>query len=200
MQHQKSLRNSLILSYCLLTGLVLTNFPATALPGETTEEVTTWIKAHPTLRPTSGETLFVQKSDTPAQRFSFLASVFPPGRIAPTENKSKIRTEYISMYDQNGVTIERLEESLRIIYSLDIYQDYTNAQKVYQYPNESAINQARLAKTPLREAITGELRLGDRYAYWVEIAQPKEGKSVTGRMTVMLKSDLNKIETELRNR
>ncbi|MEA5554353.1 hypothetical protein VB713_25805 [Anabaena cylindrica UHCC 0172] len=201
---KKSLRNFLILSCSFipwLSGEIILNSPAQALPGESTEEVTTWIKAHPTLKPRSGERLFVSKSDTAAQRFTFQASVLPPGRVTFTKDRSTIRTERMTMYDGvNGVTTERLEESLRVIYSLDIYQDYNRAQVVYDYPNESAINQARLAKTPIREALQGELRLGDRYAYWVEIAKPRGGKAVVGQITVLLKDDLDKLEAELRTR
>ncbi|MEC4819614.1 MAG: hypothetical protein SAK29_41040 [Scytonema sp. PMC 1069.18] len=174
---------------------------ASALPGQATEEVGTWIKAHPTLRPAPGERFLVKKSDTAAQRFTFQASVLPPGKVGFTKDRSKIRSERIAMYDAiNGMTIERLQESLRVIYGLDVYQDFKNAQVIYDYPNQSAINAARFAKTPIREALTGELRLGDRYAYWVEVAQPKEGKAFTGQMTVLLKSDLDKLESELRNR
>lgn len=201
---KKYLRNFLISSCsiipCLSVGILL-NYPVQALPGESTEEVTTWIQGHPTLRPRSGEKLFVSKSDTAAQRFTFQASVLPPGKVTFTKDRSTIRTERLSMYDGvNGVTIERLQESLRVIYGLDIYQDYNRAQVVYSYPNQSAINQARLAKTPIREALKGELRLGDRYAYWIEIAKPREGKALTGQITVFLKSDLDKLEAELRTR
>lgn len=75
------------------------------------------------------------------------------------------------MYDAiNGMTFARLQESLRVIYGLEIYQDYDRAQVVYQYPNQSVINSARLAQTPILEALKGELRVGNRYVYWVEIA------------------------------
>jgi hypothetical protein len=172
-----------------------------ALPGQPTEDVGAWINAHPTLRPRSGERFFVQKSDTAAQRFSFQASVLPPGKVGFTKERSNIRTERISMYDAiNGMSFQRLVESLRVIYGLDIYQDFNRARVIYEYPNQSAINSARLARTPIREALRGELRLGDRYAYWLEVAQPKNGKAFTGQMTVLLKSDLDKLETELRNR
>ena len=185
----------------LLSAEILLCSPATALPGETTEEVTTWIQAHPTLRPRQGEKLFVSKSDTAAQRFTFQASVLPPGKVTFTKDRSTIRTERMTMFDAvNGITVARLEESLRVIYGLDVYRDYNDAQVVYQYPNQSAINTARLAKTPIREALQGELRIGDRYAYWVEIAQPKQGKAITGKITVLLKADIDKLETELRSR
>lgn len=196
--------NFLILPFslvsCLWVGMVA-NSTANALPGQSTEEVGTWIKAHPTLRPRAGEKLFVQKSDTAAQRFTFQASVFPPGKLGFIKDRSMIRNERIAMYDAiNGMTLQRLQESLRIIYGLDIYQDFKRAQVLYEYPNESAINSARMAKTPIREALKGELRVGDRYAYWLEVAQPRDGKAFTGQMTVLLKNDLDKLETELRNR
>ncbi|MTJ13749.1 hypothetical protein FJR11_14350 [Anabaena sp. UHCC 0187] len=201
---KQSLLNLLILPCTLIPFLsveILLNSSVKALPGESTEEVTTWIQAHPTLKPRQGERLFVSKSDTAAQRFTFQASVLPPGKVTFTKDRSTIRTERMTMFDAvNGITLQRLEESLRVIYNTDVYQDYNDAQIVYQYPNQSGINTARLAKTPLREALQGELRVGDRYAYWVEIAQPKQGKAITGKLTVLLKADLDKLETELRTR
>jgi hypothetical protein len=195
---KKSLLQVLILP---LAFLISNHGAATALPGDTTEDVETWIKAHPTLSPRSGERFLVTKTDTAAQRFSFQAMVSAPGRLTSSNNRSQIRTERISMYDAiNGMSLDRLKESLRIIYGLDIYQDYKGAQVIYEYPNQSAINAARFAKTPVREGLTGELRVGDRYAYWVEVAQAKNGKAYTGQMTVFLKSDLDKLEEELRNR
>ena len=201
---KKPLLSFLILPVSLVSSLtvgMLVDSKADALPGQKTEEVTTWIQAHPTLRPSSGERLFVQKSDTAAQRFTFLASVLAPGKVAFTKDRSVIRSERMTMYDAvNGMTFERFQEALRVIYGLDIYQDFKNAQLLYQYPNQSAINSARLAKTPIREALQGELRRGDRYAYWIEVAQPREGKAFTGQMTVLLNSDIDKLEAELRNR
>jgi hypothetical protein len=201
---KKSLLNFLILPVSLVSSLsigILGNSHADALPGQSTEEVGTWIKAHPTLRPRSGEQLFVQKTDTAAQRFTFQASVLPPGRVEFSKDRGRIRSERISMYDAiNGMTFTRLQESLRVIYGLEIYQDYDRAQVVYQYPSEKVVNSARFAKTPIREALKGELRVGDRYVYWVEIAQPKTGKAFTGQMTVLLKTDLDKLEKELQIR
>ncbi|MCF4966793.1 hypothetical protein [Nostoc sp. CMAA1605] len=201
---KKSQLNLLICACTLVSGLgvgMLFDTKANALPGQSTEEVGTWMQAHPTLRPGSGEKLYVQKSDTAAQRFTFQASVLPPGKVEFTKDRSRIRYERLAMYDAvNGMSFQRLQESLRVIYGLDIYQDFKNAQTVYEYPNQSAINSARFAKTPIREALKGELRIGDRYAYWLEIAQPRNGKAFTGQMTVLLKSDLDKLEAELRNR
>jgi hypothetical protein len=189
-------------SLALLTCLgILASPKSYALPGQATEEVEAWIKSHPTLLPKPGERFFIQKSDTAAQRFTFQASVLAPGKAGFVGERSTIRNERIAMYDAiNGMNFNRLQESLRVIYGLDIYQDFENAQVIYDYPNQSAINSARLAKTPIREALQGELRLGDRYAYWMEVAQPKNGKAYTGQMLVFLKTDLDKLEAELRSR
>lgn len=201
---KKSLLNFLILPFSLMPWLcvgTLVDSQANALPGQSTEEVGAWIKAHPTLRPSSGERLFVQKTDTAAQRFTFQASVLPPGRVEFSKDRSRIRTERIAMYDAiNGMTFVRLQESLRVIYGLEIYQDYDRAQVVYQYPNQETINSARLSKNQIREALKGELRVGASYVYWVEIAQPKTGKAFTGQMTILLKTDLDKLESELKIR
>jgi hypothetical protein len=201
---KQSLLKLLILPCSLIPWLsveMLLNSPGQALPGDTTEDVLSWIKAHPTLQPKPGERLFISKSDTAAQRFTFQASVLPAGRVTFTKDRITIRTERMTIFDAvNGVTLQRLEGSLRVIYGLDVYQDYNEAQTIYQYPDQTTINTSRLAKTPMREALKGELRIGDRYGYWVEIAQPKEGKAITGKITVLLKADLDKLETELRTR
>ncbi len=197
---EKSLCKLFIIPLAVLPWLGMGNH-VNALPGQSTEEVTSWIQANETLGPNEDGKLFVQRNDTAALRLNFRASVLPPGKVHFTKDRAKIRTEIISMYDAaNGMTVQRLQESLRVIYGLDIEQDFNQAQVVYKYPNESAINAARFAKTPLREALQGELRLGDCFVYWVEIPQPKQSKAYFGQMTVFLKADLNKLESELRNR
>jgi hypothetical protein len=174
---------------------------ANALPGQTTEEVGAWIQAHPTLRPASGERLLVRKSDSAAQRFIFQASVLAPGKVIPSRDSSTIRSERLSIFDMiNGVTRDRLEESLRVIYGLDVYQDYERANLVYSYPGEATAYQARRRATPLMTALQGELRMGNRYAYWTEVAENRNGQAYAGHVAVFFKSDLTKLETELRNR
>jgi len=171
---KKSLVNGLIVPFSLIPWLgvgMIFDSQANALPGQTTEEVGTWMKAHPTLRPGNGEQLYVQKSDTAAQRFTFQASVLAPGKVEFTKERSRIRYERLAMYDAiNGMSFQRLHESLRVIYGYDIYQDFNQAQVVYDYPSQGEINSARFAKTPIKEALQGQLRIGDRYAYWIEVA------------------------------
>lgn len=183
----------------VLLGLVAT--PARALPGQTTDEVAAWIKANPTLRPGRGEKFLVTKSDSAAQRFTFEASLLPPGRIKSSPNARVIRSERLTVFDMlNGVTQNRLQESLRAIYGLEVSQDFDRAQLIYSYPSEATIQQAVTQKNPLLASLQGELRQGSRYAYWLEIAQTPEGLAYSGRLTVFLRADIDKLEAELRNR
>lgn len=187
------------LSLGVLLGLTVGR--ADALPGQRTEEVTAWINANPTLRPAVGDSLSVSRYNTAAQRFTFRASVSPPGRITLTRNPGTVRTESYYLYDMiNGVTSDRLQESLRVLYGVDLYQDYERAQIVYKYPTPETIDQSRRQKLPLLAAQQGELRLGERFAYWMEVTQTPQGKAFNGQMTIFLREDLDKLETELRNR
>ena len=172
-----------------------------ALPGQSPDTVVSWINANPTLRPGIGEGLLVRKFNTPAQRFTFKATVLPPGQVSTPIDRATIRSERISFYDMiNGVTPDRLKESLRIIYGLGIYQDYTRAKLVYVYPTAATIDLARRENRPLLAAQQGELSLGERYAYWMEVTKTNKGKAYNGELTVFLKEDLPKLELQLRNR
>ncbi|MFZ9739428.1 MAG: hypothetical protein ACO3EZ_15620 [Prochlorotrichaceae cyanobacterium] len=184
----------------LSTGLGLSvSLPAQALPGETVRDVQSWIKAHPTLLPDRGEALVVQKSDTAAQRFKFEASIFPPFPVTTLNGSRVIRHESISLFDMiNGVNPTRLEESLRVIYGVDIAQDYDRARVIYRYPQDLQLDRLQQQLTTIQRARQGELRLGDRYAYWLEIVQTPEGRPYNGQVVVLLKEDLDGLEAQLR--
>jgi hypothetical protein len=189
------------LALLLPLASLLLPLSAQALPGQDPDDVAAWIQAHPTLRPRLGERLTVRKSDTAAQRFIFQASMLPPGALGAPSDEGVIRKERIEIFDTiNGVSRDRLEEALRAIYGIDIYQDYQQGQTVYDYPTDDMVQQARARNTPILEARQGELRLGDRFAYWIEVAQPREGTAITGHITVLLESDLDRLEAYLRNR
>jgi hypothetical protein len=174
---------------------------AYALPGQTVEEVTAWIKTNSTLQPGPGETLMVRKSDTPAHRFTFEARLMPPGRATATGGRAIIRSEKISLFDTvNGVSRDRLENSLRVIYGPDLYQDYQQAKVMYQYPNSQMVNESRNQAMPLLEATQGEIRQGARFAYWIETVQPQNGKAQNGRISVFLPEDIGKLQAELQGR
>jgi hypothetical protein len=172
-----------------------------ALPGQTPDEAVVWIQANPTLRPVRGEKLLVRKSDTPAQRFMFSASPQQVGRASSGPTGGIIRTEETSFFDiQNGVTRDRLQEALRVIYGPTVYQDYAQAKILYAYPTQKTLDQAVNRDTPLLAALQGEVREGDRYAYWLEIARQKDGLAYSGKIVVFLRDDVPKLEAELRNR
>jgi hypothetical protein len=186
----------------LTLGLTLLPKPVQAIPGQTIDEATAWIQSNPTLQPSRGEKLLVRKTATPAQRFTFQAIPLQAGRAAPgSGGRAAIRTEELTMFDMiNGLTLFRLEESLRAIYGASIYQDYSQADVVYAYPNPAVRGQATNRATPLLAELQGELREGDRFAYWTEITRRPNGYAYMGRLTVFLKEDLPKLEAELRSR
>ncbi|MEW6495012.1 MAG: hypothetical protein AB1589_21210 [Cyanobacteriota bacterium] len=178
-------------------------FPSTAnaLPGQSTNTVVAWINANPTLRPGIGDGLRVTKSNTAAQNFTFQASVLSPGRITSVKNRGIIRSERMTFYDKiNGVTLDRLRESLRVIYGPGIYEDYNKSRLVYDYPVPETIDLARRQNRLLLAQQQGELRLGERYAYWLEITNTDTGKAFNGQVTVFLKEDVDKLEAQLRDR
>jgi hypothetical protein len=195
---------SVVKSLVAIAGLGIFSFatPAQGLPGQTVDEVTSWIQGHPTLRPQRGERLIVNKSDTASQRFSFQASLVAPGKIKTgSPNARTIRSESLSLFDmRNGVSQNRLKESLRVIYGVEISQDFDRASVLYAYPSEEKIIEAVRKNDPKLAALQGELRQGRRYAYWLEIAQTPEGLAYSGKVTVFLADDLEKLKTELTNR
>ena len=188
-------------SAMLTLGMWLaTSSSAIALPGQSVEEAIAWIRANSTLQPAIGETLRVRKTDTAAQRFTFEASTQPPGR-AGISSSGTIRSEQISFFDMiNGVSFDRLETSLRAIYGVEIQQDFAQAPIMYQYPTAEMLSQAQNQNAPLLAALQGELRQGERYAYWLEIVQTRNGIAYTGQISVFDKNDLPTLETLLRDR
>ncbi len=173
--------------------------PVHALPGYSTRDAQAWIQAHPTLQPAPGERLVVRKSDTAAQRFTFEASIFPPYSFRQPRGSRIIRQETIELFDMiNGVTVSRLEESLRVIFGQDIYQDYAQAQTVYTYPPDPSLDRLQAQMTPIQRARRGQLRLGDRFGYWLELVQTPEGRPYNGQVVVFLKDDLTELEAQLR--
>jgi hypothetical protein len=187
-------------SIALGVGLSFSGQSASALPGQTIEEVAAWIQAHPTLQPASGETLLVRKSDTPARRFIFEALTVSPVRAEP-DRGGLIRMEQMLFFDRiNGVSQSRLENSLQVIYDADVFEDYQRARVVYRYPTPETFNAAQNRRSPLLESLQGEVRRGDRFAYWLEIAQTENDTAYSGQVTVFLIEDIEKLVLELQSR
>ncbi|HEY9600100.1 MAG TPA: hypothetical protein V6C85_00710 [Allocoleopsis sp.] len=195
--HRSNLLSFLLVPLCWSLFVATAN----ALPGQTTDTVLSWITSNPTLRPGIRDGLIVKKNNSPAQRFTFQASILPPGRANTLTDRFTIRSERMTFYDQiNGVTPERLRESLRAIYGPAIYQDFEQAAVVYSYPVPQSLDVARRQNRLLATAQHGELRLGERYAYWMEVTQTDTDKAFNGQLTIFLKEDVGKLEAELRDR
>lgn len=174
---------------------------AAALPGESVADVARWIQDHPTLQPAPGETLAVRRTESPSRRFSFTASIIAPGQITLSDRRDIIRSENVALFDMvYGVNQQRLEESLDIIYGPDLYQDYQQAEVVYQYPTPETLAKADQLNRPLLRLAQGQVRQGDRFAYWVEVVQTPDGRAQNGQITVLLLEDLPKLKTELETR
>jgi hypothetical protein len=183
--------------------LSLIGIKVNALPGEDPADVAAWISAHPTLSPaTTGNGLFVKKSNTAAQRFTFQA--FPRSSMRDRLGRNQtnmITSERFAFFDMiNGVTPERLAETVRTIYGLDIYQDYTNANVIYRYPSAETLDLARRQNLPLLAAQEGELRLGERFAYWMEVTRTDTGIAYNGHVEIMLKEELPPLQARLSER
>lgn len=167
--------------------------PSYAIPGLSVNEVKTWMQGHPTLRADSREGLRVHRADVPSRRFTFQASVFPIGGfqaagdtpvLTPRQRHFNIvrREEFILVdYDQ-PVSATRLEDSLRTLYGPDTYADYRRAETVYEYTTETS---------------SGEVRLGDLYAYWVELIPDTNGVISIGKLNVLLTEDVNRLQSHL---
>jgi hypothetical protein len=188
---------SLILS--LLAGSFSSS--AEALPGQPVAEVAAWMQSQPTLQPEPGETLLVRRTDSPSRRFTFQAAITAPGRAIAGDRKDIIRSETITLFDTvYGVSQARLEEALGIIYGDGLAQDYITAAPVLTYPTAETLSRAETANLPLLRLTEGELRQGNRFAYWVETVQTPDGKAQNGRITVLLLEDLPKLTAELERR
>lgn len=197
--HVKSRLRFLGFSACWL-GSVLTG-QALAIPGQTVDEAAAWMQANQTLQPGIGETLLVRKSDTPARRFTFEALTTSPGLATLENTRGVIRTEQITLFDRiNGVSKNRLENSLGGIYGVDILQDYQQAAVVYQYPTPALEDAAVNQDAPLLDFMQGEVRQGDRFGYWVETVQTRNGTAYSGQISVFLLDDLDKLVQELQTR
>ena len=171
--------------------------PGYGLPGDSVNEVKTWMQGHPTLRADSREGLRVHRADVPSRRFTFQASVFPVGGFQRRESTavwssanrqrdlSTVRREEFILVDYDEpVTIARLEESLRTLYGPDTYADYRRSPSVYDYTSET-------------KTLQGEVRLGNNYAYWIEVTSDINGVITTGRLNVILPEDVDHLQSYL---
>ncbi|PZU99490.1 MAG: hypothetical protein DCF32_18645 [Leptolyngbya sp.] len=178
-----------------VAALALIAQPGWSLPGQTVNLTETWIRNNPTLKPRPNERLAINRLVAPGQRFTFQASVFPISGVVPNQDPRQIRSERFSLSDHaNPITVDRLDESLRAIYGQEIFNDYRQATVMLRYPARGA----RPAPTDnLNLVLRGEVREGERFAYWQEIAYDRAGNAYLGRMAVFVKDDLPALQTQL---
>ncbi|PSR19600.1 hypothetical protein C8255_01655 [filamentous cyanobacterium CCP3] len=178
-----------------IAALAFTAQPGWALPGQTVNLTETWIRNNPTLEPGPNERLTVNRLVSPGQRFTFQASVFPVVGVVPISDRRQIRTERFSLVDYaNPIDSDRLNESLRAIYGQEIFNDYRQGTVLMRYPERGR----RPAPTDNPNLfLRGEVREGERFAYWQEIAYDRSGTAYLGRMVVFLKDDLPALQAQL---
>ncbi|MER3432411.1 MAG: hypothetical protein C4288_03035 [Leptolyngbya sp. ERB_1_1] len=176
--------------------------PVHAIPGQTIDEVAAWMQSNSTIRPSQNEKFLVRRANTSAQQLTFNASLMPPGKLTRFALGGRIiRSETLSLFDmRNGVTLNRLRESVRSIYGFDIAQDFAQSAIVQTYPTAARVQEAVTTQNAQIAAQQGELRRGERFAYWLEVAQADNGRAYSGQLTVFLLDDLEKMRSELANR
>ncbi|MEL6602965.1 MAG: hypothetical protein AAFP20_07030 [Cyanobacteria bacterium J06614_10] len=188
----------------LCAGIWLGLSPAAlALPGQTVEEAEAWMQAHPALRARPSERLSIRRNDTPSQRYTFHASLFGPGggsgeSLLLRRHSGEtilVRSEKFTLVDiVRGVSLPRLEDSLRSLYGAEIYADYRRAQSVIVY------SPGRPEDRGTSQALRSHLLEGERFAYLIELLPNADGNIQTGAVTVMLREDVPAIQEGLRNR
>ncbi len=174
-----------------LATLGLLAQPSVAIPGQSVTVAESWIRNNPTLNPAPNERLSINRTPSPGQRFSFQASLFPVAGTLPTDTRRTIRTERFTLVDHaNAITVNRLEESLRLIYGPQIFNDYSRGEILFEYPTDQAGPNPNLT-------LVGAVRSGERFAYWYELAYGESGTPYLGRMVVFLKEDLPLLQAHL---
>ena len=176
---------------------------AIALPGQTVSEAEAWMQAHPSLRARPSERISIRRSNTPSSRYTFHGSVFGPaggsGESLLVRRHSgetvTIRSEKFTLVDNvRGVSVPRLEDSLRTIYGAEVYADYRRAQTIMVY------SPGRPEDRGTFRAHRAQLLEGDLYAYLIEVLPNTNGVVETGAVTVMLREDVSAIQEGMRSR
>ncbi|MEL7353386.1 MAG: hypothetical protein AAF171_13500 [Cyanobacteria bacterium P01_A01_bin.116] len=176
---------------------------ANALPGQTVDEAKAWMQAHPTLRATPRERLSIRRNNTASRRYTFHGSLMGPGQTndvglmltRDSETPVVVRSEKFTLVDViSGVSIERLEDSLRMLYGAEVYADYRRSQAVLVY------SPGRSEDRGTERAQRSQLLEGDLYAYLIELLPNEDGTVETGAVSVMLKEDVPAYREAVRSR
>jgi hypothetical protein len=105
-----------------------------------------------------------------------------------------IHTEKLTLVDiVSGVSIPRLEDSLRSIYGAEIFADYRRAEPLLVF------SMGRPEERGTTSAMRSQLLEGDLYAYLIELIPNEDGELHTGAVTVMLKENASGLAESLRD-
>jgi hypothetical protein len=171
---------------------------AWGIPGQSPDQTAAWVRENPVLRPRPGETLNINRVDPDGSRFTFLASVAPPGRIVNPLDRETIRSERMTFFRPQGLTPEDLFQAIRDVYGPEIAADLDQAVEVIRYPAPEAL--AGNQTYSLSRAIQGVVLQGNQLAYWLELTQNPDGRVQQGQVWVFQPEWLTKVEGELAER
>ncbi|NJN75478.1 MAG: hypothetical protein HC796_03610 [Synechococcaceae cyanobacterium RL_1_2] len=93
----------------------------------------------------------------------------------------------------NGVTPQRLSESLRVVYGAMVYDDYRQSQVVCAYPSREMMDAGVSQNLQLTQAIRGQIRQGNNFGYWLEVIPTNTGIAYNGSITLFMLDDLDKV-------
>lgn len=171
---------------------------AWGIPGQSPDQTAAWVRDNPVLRPRPGETLNINRVDPDGSRFTFLASVAPPGRIVNPLDRETIRSERMTFFRPQGLTPEDLFQAIRDVYGPEIAADLDQAVEVIRYPAPEAL--AGNQTFTLSLAIQGVVLRGNQLVYWLELTQNPDGRVQQGQVWVFEEEWLSKVEGELAER
>jgi len=171
---------------------------AWGIPGQSPDQAAAWVRENPVLRPRPGETLNINRVEPDGSRFTFLASVAPPGRIINPLDRETIRSERMTFFRPQGLTAEDLFQAIREVYGPEIATDLDQAVEVIRYPAPEALASNQTYSLAL--AIQGVVLRGNQFVYWLELTQNPDGQVQQGQVWVFQEEWLSKVEGELAER
>ncbi len=186
---------------CLSLGATVAGSqPAWGIPGMLSDEAAAWVRSNQGLNPGPGETFLINRTEPDGSRFSFQASVAPPGRITNPLDRETIRSERMTFYAPNGLTAADLEQAIQRIYGDEITADLQQSPEVLRYPSEAVLSAPPTDQNQLQRAIQGVVRQGSLFIYWLELTQNPDGRVQQGQVVIFEPEWLPKIQSELAQR
>jgi hypothetical protein len=182
------------LNVCLLA------LPGEAIPGQSADQAAAWIQENAALGAEPGETLLINRTQPDGTRFSFQASVAPPGRIINPLDRETIRSERMTFFKPEGLTPQDLEEAIKAIYGPEIAADLEQAEEILRYPSPQLLSAPATDENFLERAIQGVVKRGELLVYWMELTQNRDGTVQQGQAVVFEEEWLPKITEELSQR